>query len=354
MKKIVIFVPTIKSGGAEKQAALLAKVLSKKYLVSFVVFYGEVTPAKTNEDILRQSSSLKVYYLKGNYWRKTKEFIRIIKREQIDIAFNYLTFCDTYGAIMEKIAGVRTIYNGIRNSRLPKAKLFFERLCHNHISSGTVFNCYSGAEYFKQKKFNANKCIVVQNCFPNIAEPITRNNEDVVTIITIGRFVEQKDYETSLKTIALLKQKQIPLRYIIIGYGELYNDINKWISDYALQDDVSVLLNPKNVQEILSSSDIYLSSSIFEGTSNSIMEALNWSIPVVATNVGDNEYLVENSYNGFLKPIGDAEGLAKSLACLIENIEKRNEMGQNGNRLLKDNFSEELFEQRYIEIIEGR
>lgn len=354
MKKIAIFVPTIKSGGAEKQAVLLAKVLSKKYLVSFVVFYGEVTPAKTNEDILRQSLSIKIYYLKGNYWRKTKEFIRIIKRERIDLAFNYLTFCDTYGAIIEKIAGVSTIYNGIRNSRLPKVKLFFERLCHNYISSGTIFNCYSGAEHFKQKKINADKCIVVQNCFPNIAEPITRNKKDIVTIITIGRFVEQKDYETSIKAISLLKKKGLSFRYIIIGYGELYNDIINWISDYALQDDVTVLLNPKNVQEILRSSDIYLSSSIFEGTSNSIMEAMNWSIPVVATNVGDNEYLVENGYNGFLRPIGDAEGLAKSLGCLIESVEKRNEMGQNGNRLLKEKFSEELFEQRYIEIIEGR
>jgi glycosyltransferase involved in cell wall biosynthesis len=232
-------------------------------------------------------------------------------------------------------------------------KLFFERLCHNFISSGTIFNCYSGAEYFKQNNFNSDKCIVVHNCFPNIAEPITRNNEDVVTIITIGRFVEQKDYKTSIKAISLLKKKSFSFRYIIIGYGELYNDINKWISDYALQDDVSVLLNPKNVQEILRTSDIYLSSSIFEGTSNSIMEAMNWSIPVVATNVGDNEYLVENGYNGFLRPIGDAEGLANSLACLIESNEKRNEMGQNGNRLLKDFFSEELFEQRYIEIIEG-
>jgi glycosyltransferase involved in cell wall biosynthesis len=113
-------------------------------------------------------------------------------------------------------------------------------------------------------------------------------------------------------------------------------------------------LNPKNVQEILRSSDIYLSSSIFEGTSNSIMEAMNWSIPVVATNVGDNEYLVVNGCNGYLRPIGDAEGLAKSLACLIESIDKRNEMGQNGNSLLKDNFSEELFEQRYIGIIEDK
>lgn len=355
MKKIAIFVPTIKSGGAEKQAVLLAKLLSRKYLVSFVVFYGEVAPSKTNEDILSQSLSMKTYFLKGNYWKKTKEFIRIIKREQIDIAFNYLTFCDTYGAIIEKIAGVSTIYNGIRNSRLPKTKLFFERLCHNFISSGTIFNCYSGAEYFKQKNFNADKCIVVQNCFPNIADPITRNKkEDIVTIITIGRFVKQKDYETSIKAISLLKQKGLPFRYIIIGYGDFYNDIKKWISDYALQYDITVLLNPKNVQEILRSSDIYLSSSIFEGTSNSIMEAMNWSIPVVATNVGDNEYLVENGHNGFLRPIGDAEGLAKSLACLIESIKKRNEMGQNGNHLLREHFSEELFEQRYIEIIEDR
>lgn len=51
---------------------------------------------------------------------------------------------------------------------------------------------------------------------------------------------------------------------------------------------------------MLDKADIYLSTSLFEGTSNSIMEAMNADLPIVATNVGDNGLLVKNEINGFL------------------------------------------------------
>lgn len=352
MKNIAILVPSLKSGGAEKQAALLAKLLSKNYQVYFFVFYGSVESSETNTLILKQGSSIRVYYLSGSSFIKTKELYRSLKSNKIDVVFNYLTYSDVCGAIIERMAGVGTIYNGIRNSRLPRLKMIFERFCHNHIVSGTIFNCYSGSNYFKSKGFKSKGCVVIQNCFPNIAEPITRINHSTNTIITVGRFVEQKDYQTSLKAIALLKQKGVSFHYIIVGYGELENSIRNWIDEYGINDNVTLFINPSNTQEILKSADIYLSTSIFEGTSNSIMEAMNWSIPVVATNVGDNECLIKNNHNGLLCPICDVEGLANSLAYLINNSQIRIEMGINGNKLLRDCFSEELFEQNYVSLLE--
>lgn len=57
------------------------------------------------------------------------------------------------------------------------------------------------------------------------------------------------------------------------------------------------------------------------------MEAMNWSLPVVATKVGDNDILVRNGESGFLHPIGDVEGMAVSLNTLIGDISLRNKMG---------------------------
>ena len=104
----------------------------------------------------------------------------------------------------------------------------------------------------------------------------------------------------------------------------------------------------------MGTSDIYLSTSLFEGTSNSIMEAMNWSLPVVATKVGDNDILVRNGESGFLHPIGDVEGMAVSLNTLIGDISLRNKMGANGNQILRNQYSIELFEKRYIDLIEER
>ena len=139
----------------------------------------------------------------------------------------------------------------------------------------------------------------------------------------------------------------------IIGYGEEEQNIRGWIKEYGVGEYINIHIRPDNVQDIVRDADIYLSTSLFEGTSNSIMEALNWSLPVVATNVGDNDHLVIDMVNGTLHPIGDAEGMATSIAKLLESSQLRNEYGMASNRNLRENYSMEIFEERYLQLIEG-
>lgn len=91
-----------------------------------------------------------------------------------------------------------------------------------------------------------------------------------------------------------------------MGYGSLEAQIREWIKQYGIDDITTVYINPNNIAELLDQANIYISTSLFEGTSNSIMEAMNADLPIVATNVGDNGQLVQNRENGFLsnKKIG--------------------------------------------------
>ena len=309
MKNIAILVPSLKSGGAEKQAALLAGCLSKYYNIHLIILYGEIKMANSNAEIISNYPKLKTYQLKGTIACRFYLLWKYLKKNQIDIAFNYLSFCDVYGSMVERLAGVNRIFNGIRNSRLPKSKMIAERICHNMWVTGSIYNCYSGSDYFKSQGFMAEKNHVIPNCFPNISLPIGRHAKDTIKIITVGRFVPQKDYETAIRTIAYLRNKNI--RFIIVGYGELERNIRKWVEEYGIEKQALIYINPNNTQELLRDADIYLSTSIFEGTSNSIMEAMNWSLPVVATDVGDNKYLIHNNENGFIHKIGDAAEIAK-------------------------------------------
>lgn len=349
MKNIAILIPSLKSGGAEKQASLLATILSKKCKVYLIIFYGDMIIAEANANILNSTSEVHIEKLEGNFFQKFSFLYKFLKNNSIDVAFNYLTLPDVYGGLIEKIAGVKRVYNGIRNSRLPLLKLITERVSHKFWATGTIFNCYSGSEYFISKGFRKSKCIVIPNCYPSISLPIERNNSDIVHIITVGRFVPQKDYETAIKTISCLNNKNI--RFDIVGYGELEKDIRGWVKQYGISDIVTIHINPNNVQDLLRNADIYLSTSLFEGTSNSIMEAMNWSLPVVATNVGDNKYLVTEGKSGYLHSIGDAEGMAASLNILVESIKTRNMLGKEGNKKLQEHYSVSLFESQYINLI---
>lgn len=351
MKNIAILIPTIKAGGAEKQATLLATLLDKQYKVDMYLYLGYLQPAPQNLELLKKSN-VKVHPLEGSTYKKIRDLGKLLKENKTDIIFNYMTNCDIIGCIAAKMAKVKTIYGGIRSSRLPWWKIILERFVHNNYATATIYNCYSGAEYFGNKGFHKEKNIVIPNCFQNIAEPIEREEKDVKHIVTVGRFVPDKDYKTIIRTLAELKELRKDFVMDIIGYGVEEQNIRNWIKEFDVEKYINIYIRPDNVQDIVRNADIYLSTSLFEGTSNSIMEALNWSLPVVATNVGDNDHLVIDGVNGMLHSIGDAKNIAKSIAILIKNNELRNKYGLESNRNLRENYSMEIFEERYVKLIE--
>lgn len=351
-QSISIFVSTLGSGGAEKQAALLARTLSFKYDVLFVVLYGEYEVSKSVLNILEESQS-KVYLLRGAWVYKMREYGKILKKNKVFCSFNYLTQCDFWGAIIERISGVDRVYNGIRNSNMETYKTILEYISHNFVATGTIFNCNSGEQAFICKGFRKSKCITIPNCFPNIANAFLREDKIIKNIITVGRFVPQKDYETAIKTIAELKNCRRDFVFNIVGYGILEEQIRKWVEIYGVSDVVKFYIHSNDIPRLLQQADIYLSTSLFEGTSNSIMEALNWSLPVVATNVGDNSYLVINNETGILHPIGDTIGMARSLDKLLSDVSLRNKMGVKGNNNLQEKYSMDSFQKRYLKIIEA-
>lgn len=347
---IAILIPSLRQGGAEKQATLLASILNKHHSVDLYLLYGSNTIAPQNKEVL-DCSNVRLHLLNGNIISKIFKLTNEWKSKNIDIVFNYLTSCDVIGAVAARMAGVKRVYSGIRNTRLEWHKMIADRFVHNYIATGTIYNCYSGAEYFRLKGFRKSKNIVIPNGFMDIAQPIVREDKPIKHIVTTGRFVPQKDYLTMIKTLSKLKALQHDFVMDIIGYGVEEANIRNWIKEYDVEDITTIHIKPDNVQEIVRNADIYLSTSLFEGTSNSIMEALNWSMPVVATNVGDNSHLIIDGKNGFLHNIGDVDGMAQSIAALLNSVELRNTYGKMSHQILLDNYSIDVFEQRYTHII---
>lgn len=350
MKIISILVPTIDSGGAEKQAVLLAVQLSKLFNVHLIILYGEHAEYNANSSIL-SDSTVHIYKLYGSLFVKLRNLKNFLKESETCVLFNFLSLPDILGSYLGHKLGIK-VYNSIRTTKLQPNKEFIERYAHNHWATGTIFNSYSGAKYFGNRGFKIEKNIVIPNCFQNIEDPLNRQSKQQKTILTVGRFDTAKDYETIIKSVSLLQRNDY--RLCIVGYGSLEKQIKKWIVQYGLKEKTDMYIKPDNVSEIERNADIYISASLFEGTSNSIMEALNWSLPVVATDVGDNRHLVIDNVNGFLHPIRDIYGISKSLCKLLDSENLRNKMGIRGNYNLRENYSMNIFNERYLELIERK
>lgn len=349
MNNVAILIPSLKKGGAEKQAALLARALMESgNNVLIIVSFPEVGYESENVELSTLDSD-HIIGLRGGRIGKLYNLYRVLRDNCIDTLFCYLTWPDFYGVLIGRLAGVKKIYQGIRNAKLPKIKLLFEAV-GNIFATGAIINNYSGDKVFKS--WGIRNRIVIPNCFYKPSVKKMRERDDaLIEIITVGRFVRQKDYPTAIESVAMAMQKDARLSFKIIGHGELESEVRDLVKHHGIENRTTILVNPAGIADHLDNADIYLSTSIFEGTSNSIMEAMNASLPVVATPVGDNERLVESEKTGFIVDCRNIQEISSKLLHLAASPQLRNEMGMTGNAKLHSDYSYEKFKERYLRLL---
>lgn len=211
-------------------------------------------------------------------------------------------------------------------------------LCNN-ISSGFISNSYAAFESYNKYGFHKHKLLVIQNAITPAA--IVKVSNKKIIILSIGRFTNEKDYFTSIKAFNILLKKRPEFRpqikYNVIGYGKLEYKIKRAIELSGL-DDIIEFNNDGYVGKSYHNSNIFLSTSKFEGMPNVIMEAMNNGLPIVATDAGDTKYLVKNNFNGFLCSVADPEFISEKLISLISDKNLCKKMGENSLKIIEESF----------------
>src|ERR1035437_2558269 len=351
MPSILIFCKTLLKGGAEKQALTLSKLLvEKKTRVLLICWCGKKIDT-ANLDFIN-NNSIRYIGLTGNPAKKLGAFLKVIKDEKVSIVLSYLTKANVLAGIVKLFNRNLVTIGGIRTEKLPFYKFCIERMVHNHLNDVTVFNNYSGKGKFEKRGFNPDKIHVIHN---TIHVPLFEGNNpptEETKIISVCRFVKSKDFRTALYCFKQLveKNRDKELKYLIVGYGPLENGIRLLVKNLNLENEVEILINPPNIPGILKTCNIYLSTSLYEGLSNSIMEAMVAGLPVVATNVGDNTYLIQDEYNGFIVPCGYINLIVEKLDYLTKFEKIRNEFGCKSHSIIESKFSEKKFIENYFQL----
>jgi len=351
-EKVVILIPSLKKGGAEKQSVLLANVLSKSCKVYLIIIYGNrIDPSLFN--ILNQNK-VDVLKLNKGFLGKMIEVYKFFRREKITTVFSYLASANFINGVIGKMAGVTNRIGGIRNAKLHKKKLPFERFLHNQLLTISISNSYSAVSELTQKGFNKNKFHVIHNAFDLKQKLLERHSNKRINILSVARFVPQKDYFTAIDSIKLiielLKNSEYTFRYFIVGYGTQEKEIRNKIKQLKLEKHIEIIINPINLFEYFKKADIFLTTSLHEGMSNSVMEAMSYSLPIVSTNAGDMKYLVSDKFNGFICPFRQPIIISEKIVELATNFNLRKKMGLNSYTIIKNKFSIQNFSNNYINL----
>jgi L-malate glycosyltransferase len=145
----------------------------------------------------------------------------------------------------------------------------------------------------------------------------------------VGSLTPVKDHATQLDALAALAQAHPGLRLLVVGDGPERAALAARAA--PLGERVRFLGHRRDVPQILQASDLYVQTSLTEGFSNAILQAMAVGLPVVATAVGGNLELVPATC-GTLVPPRDPARLAAALSDLVDGRERRLELGRAARR----------------------
>jgi len=180
-----------------------------------------------------------------------------------------------------------------------------------------------------------------------------------LVIGAVGRLVPIKDHVTLLRAAEMLMNRGMPVRVLLAGAGpELANYQELVARSPGLAGRVVFAGAVSDVAALLNAMDIFVLPSLSEGMSNTLLEAMASSLPVVATRVGGNPELVEDERSGWLFEPREVTALAAILERIGRDSGRRQEIGQAARRRAVEHFSLdnmiESYRSLYVELARKR
>lgn len=175
-------------------------------------------------------------------------------------------------------------------------------------------------------------------------------DESTLVVACVARLDRIKDHPTLLKAIEVAS-KACDLRLVLIGDGpERENLQRECNAKTVLKERVKFLGQIENVRDWLSAADVFAMSSLSEGTSIALLEAMAMEVAPIVTRVGGNPDLVKDGISGVLFEVGLFEALADNLVRTAKSPGWRNQIASNARQRVVENFGFESFLQTHAEI----
>ncbi len=264
---------------------------------------------------------------------------RLFRRHQIDIVHTHDERPHIYSAFAARLAGVRrlihTRHHGMAD-RLTPRQTGLVRMASRLTSR---FVCVS-ADSARQAIDRGVSPRIVRTLHNGI--DLTRFDppeaRDGGPVVAVARLSPEKDITTLLRAAALAVAEDSSFRLEIAGDGPCIADLRRTTADLGLDGCVDFHGQVRDVPALLARAGLFVLSSLTEGVSLTLLEAMACGLAIVATRVGGNPEVVAEGETGLLVPPGDPAALAQAMLRLRRDDGERNRMEQAGRRRVERCF----------------
>ena len=169
-----------------------------------------------------------------------------------------------------------------------------------------------------------------------------------ILIVSVARLYYQKNPFLFWEIARDLCSRNEDVKFIWVGEGEYLDELRTAADEYNIKESagrecISFVGSRNDVHEILSASDVYISTALYEGLPYTLIEACRAGVPMIASNITGNDEVVENNVNGLLYGNEDrntwkTEGISR-LEGLINNSEDRSTFGEQAREIFEERFT---------------
>ena len=175
-------------------------------------------------------------------------------------------------------------------------------------------------------------------------------------ILFCARLILDKGINEFLNAARIIKGKYPKIQFNVVGQLGVKNktSIERKILDVYIDDKIiNYLGESSNMKKIIDNNDIVVLPSYREGMSRFLLESASMGKPIITTNVPGCKDIVKDSFNGFLCAPKNIEDLALKIDKMINLSEfERMQYGENGRKLMVENFEEKKVISRYLAAIQ--
>lgn len=343
-KKLLFLIESLSGGGAEKVLSVLLKHIDKtKFDITLCTMIDTGVYAEEVRKYVKYISILGNPQKKGLLGKILYKILYLFiykilppkliyslfipKKNDIEIAF-VEGFCTkilshSTNKKAKKIAWVHT--DLINNHWITSIYKSEEEEKQSYQKYNKIIGVSDTATTVIKQLYNVNNAITLYNPIES-NEIIAQSNEFVILpiqtqdirMVTVGRFVPQKAYDRLLRVINRLYENGYSIELWILGDGEQRHMLEEYIKIHSLNEIVTLWGFQKNPYPYLKHSDIFVCSSVSEGYSTAVTEALILELPVITTACSGMDELLLNGKCGFITENSE-DGLYEGIKHVLDN-----------------------------------
>ncbi len=270
---------------------------------------------------------------------------RLVRQEKFDIVHVHSQEAGIVARPLLRLAGARGVFYtphtiNIRRKGLAGFYRWIERLLAA-ITDRIISVNEADRQSMISRGIPPHKIITIYNGIDlaRFSDPPAAAENGAPVVMQVGRLSEQKAPLDFIEGARLVLQKHPEVRFKLVGDGPLLEQVQARIKQLGLEQQVAAVGMQANAFRLIQHADIVTLTSRWEGSPYSLLEAMAWSKPVVATAVNGCPELVLDGETGYLVPSGQPQVWAERVLALLHDPQAARQMGERGRRHLEEKFT---------------